>query len=292
MTEMEHTVGREAVFRGRGLFGGTAVDMTVGPAPPGSGLVFVREDLTGAPEIPARWDHVIDARNRTRLGDGAAEVSTVEHILAALAGLAIDNARLSLSGPEVPALDGASEEFAAALEEAGVAEQARPRSWIRILRTVEVADGARSVRVDPGDGFSVDGTIEYPGTVIGRQQFSFSLERDSFRGRIAGARTFCTREEMEEFRLRGLGRGGTAENTVVVNGTGILGGGALRYKDEFIRHKVLDCLGDLYLAGGQILGRVTFVRGGHEMNRRLLQKVFADPANWEQTSEGLLALAA
>lgn len=284
MTAVEHTIGHEAVFRGRGLFTGTTVAMAVHPAPPGSGIAFVREDLPGAPEIPARWDHVIDSRNRTRLANGGAEVSTVEHVLAALAGLAIDNARIVLSGPEVPALDGSSEEFAAALEGAGRVAQARPRTWIRMLRPVEVADGDRTIRVDPADGFSVDGTIEYPGTVIGRQRFSFSLEADSFRGQIADARTFCTREDMEELQSRGLGSGGTSQNTVVVNGTGILSGGALRHEDEFIRHKVLDCLGDLYLAGGQILGRVTFVRGGHEMNRRLLKGIFADPANWERSA--------
>lgn len=292
MTAVEHTVGHEVAFRGRGLFTGIGVDMAIRPAPPGSGIAFIREDLPGAPAIPARWDRVIDSRNRTRLGNGGAEVSTVEHVLAAFAGLAIDNARVFLSGPEVPALDGSSEEFAAALEGAGVAAQPRPRAWIRMLRPVEVADGDRMIRVEPADGFSVDGTIEYPGTFIGRQRFSFSLEGGSFRDQIADARTFCTREDMEELQSRGLGSGGTARNTVVVNGTGILSGGALRHEDEFVRHKVLDCLGDLYLAGGQVLGRVSFIRGGHEMNRRLLKAVFADPANWERTSETLLARAA
>ncbi len=286
MHAVEHTIARPVSYEDRGLFTGDTVTMTIHPAPAGTGIVLVRTDLPGAPEVPAQWGRVADARRRTMmLGvDGGGLIWTVEHLLAAFAGLGIDNARVDLCGCEVPILDGSAAALLAPLEEAGVVPQDRPRSWIRVRRTIRVANGIGTVVAEPAEAFVVHGTIEYPGTLIGRQSHEFTLEGTRFRDEIAAARTFCTREDAEQLLSQELGLGGHAGNVIQVDGMQLTARGGLRYPNEFARHKVLDCVGDLYLAGAQLLGRVTFVRGGHELNRRLLTALFSDPVNWERST--------
>ncbi len=290
---MQCTIDGEAHFQGSGLFSGNPVDMKVGPAGPGSGISFVREDLDDAPDVSARWENVVNTDNRVVIGDAnGARVATIEHLMAAFAGLGIDNARVSLSGEEVPVMDGSSAKFIVELERAGVSFQGRARSRIRILRPVEVLGEDRLIRIEPAENFSIDGTIDYPGTAIGKQRMVFSLERMSFQDHLADSRTFCTLEDATRLRDRNRGLGGTLANTLVVNGEEVLAGCDLRHEDEFVRHKILDCVGDLYLAGAQIQGRVTFVHGGHRMNVRLLEEIFSDPRNWERVDESDLLSAA
>ncbi len=286
MHAVEHTVARPVSFRDRGLFTGETVAMTIHPAPAGSGIVLVRSDLPGLPEIPAQWGRVADSRRRTMmLGvEGGGSIWTVEHLLAAFAGLGIDNARVELGGREVPILDGSAAVLAAALEDAGVVAQDRLRSWIRVRRPVRVANGTGTAVAEPAESFTVHGTIDYPDTLIGRQSYAFTLEGTRFRDEIAAARTFCTRAEAENLRRQNLGLGGHPGNVIQVDGMRLQARGGLRHPDEFVRHKVLDCVGDLYLAGAQLLGRVTFVRGGHDINRRLLEAIFSEPANWERST--------
>ena len=286
MRALEHTVARPVAYHDLGLFTGEPVAMTIHPAAAGTGIVLVRTDLPGAPEVPAQWGRVTDARRRTMMlgvGDGAS-IWTVEHLLAAFAGLGIDNARVELDEREVPILDGSAADLVAPLEEAGVVAQDRLRSWIRVRRPVRVDNGAGSIRVEPAEAFVVCGTIDYPDTAIGRQRYEFTLEGSRFRDEIASARTFCTPADVAALHRQGLGRGGNPDNVIQVDGMRVDARGGLRYPDEFIRHKVLDCVGDLYLAGAPLLGRVTFVRGGHEMNRRLLTAIFSEPANWERST--------
>lgn len=286
MRALEHTVARPVSYHDLGLFTGEPVAMTIHPAAAGTGIVLVRTDLPGSPEVPAQWGRVTDARRRTMMlgaGNGAS-IWTVEHLLAAFAGLGIDNARVELNGREVPILDGSAAGLVGPLEEAGVVAQDRLRSWIRVRRPVCVDDGAGSVQMEPAEAFVVCGTIDYPGTAIGRQSYEFTLEGSRFRDEIAPARTFCTPADAETLLSQGLGLGGNPGNVIQVDGMRVDARGGLRYPDEFIRHKVLDCIGDLYLAGAPLLGRVTFVRGGHEMNRRLLTEIFSEPANWERST--------
>ena len=286
MSAVEHTVARPIVYQDRGLFTGDPVSMTIHPAAAGTGIVLVRTDLPGLPEVPAQWGRVSDARNRNMMlgaGNGAS-ILTVEHLLAAFAGLGIDNARVELNGREVPILDGSAAGFVVRLEEAGVVEQERLRSWIRIRRPVTVENGPRTMIVEPAEAFSVRGIIDYPDTAIGRQSFEFTLEGSRFRDELALARTFCLSADAERLLQQGMGLGATSSNVIRVDGMRVQAEGGLRYADEFVRHKVLDCVGDLYLAGAPLLGRVTFVRGGHEMNRRLLTAIFSEPGNWERST--------
>ena len=286
MRAVEHTVARPVTYRDLGLFTGEPVVMTVHPAAARSGIVLVRTDLPGSPEVPAQWGRVADAERRTMMlgaGNGAT-IWTVEHLLATFAGLGIDNARVELNGREVPILDGSAAGLVAPLEEAGVVAQDRLRSWIRVRRPVRVENGIGTVVMEPAEGFVVHGTIDYPDTAIGRQSYEFALEGSRFRDEIASARTFCTPADAEKLRSQGLGLGGNPGNVIQVDGMRVQAKGGLRFADEFIRHKVLDCVGDLYLAGAPLLGRVTFVRGGHELNRRLLSAIFSEPANWERST--------
>ena len=260
--------------------------MTIHPAAAGTGIVLVRTDLPGRPEVPAQWGRVRDTRNRNMMlgvGNGAS-ILTVEHLLAAFAGLGIDNARVELSGREVPILDGSAAGFVIRLEEAGVVAQERLRSWIRVRRPVTIENGPRTITVEPAEAFTVHGTIDYPDTAIGRQSYGFMLEGSRFRDELAQARTFCLSADAERLLRQGIGLGGTSGNVIQVDGMRVQAEGGLRYADEFIRHKVLDCVGDLYLAGAPLLGRVTFMRGGHDMNRRLLTAIFSEPGNWERST--------
>ncbi len=286
MHAVEHTIANPVHFEDKGLFTGDPVTMVVRPAAAGTGIVLVRTDLPDTPEVPAHWGRVADAENRNMmLGVSAnASIWTVEHLLSALAGLGIDNARVELDGREVPIFDGSAAYLVERLEMAGLVSQERLRSWIRVQHPVEVSEGASQVRIEPAEAFVVSGTIDYPETAIGRQSYDFTLDGTSFRDELAPARTFCTAADAARLRIQGLGKGGSLDNVIVVDGMKVHAQGGLRFPDEFIRHKVLDCVGDLYLAGAPLLGRVNFVRGGHRMNRRLLTAIFESPRNWERST--------
>ena len=279
----QHTLKAPIHCTGIGLHSGARVAMSLFPAAADHGIVFRRTDVSDRdPLVPALWHQVVETKYCTVLGnqDGV-RVSTVEHLLAALAGLGIDNALITLDGPEVPIMDGSAAPFVFLLECAGVAEQAAARRAIRIRKPVLVVEEGRVAAVSPADSFSISVEIEFDSSVVARQECFFRIADGSFKAEISRARTFGFMHEVEDLRAAGLALGGSLENAVMVADDQILNEGGLRYDNEFVRHKVLDCIGDMSLSGAPILGHVHGVRSGHAFNNRLLRAIFADPENWE-----------
>ena len=268
--------------KGVGLHSGSKVAIRLLPAPADTGIVFRRTDIAGGGAVvPALWSNVGDTRLNTCIeNEAGVSVGTVEHLMAALAGMEIDNAFVDINGPEVPVMDGSAFPFVFLIECAGVVEQDAPRRAIKVLKRVTVADGGRSASLFPGDGFSLTVEIDFAAAVIARQQCSLRFESGIFRSEISRARTFGFEHEVAQLRAAGLARGGSLDNAVVVSGDRVLNEDGLRYDDEFVRHKMLDAVGDLYLAGAPIIGRFHGIRCGHEMNNRLLAELFADSSAW------------
>lgn len=278
---MQNTLSAAVTFEGVGLHSGAPVRMTVHPAPADHGIRFVRTDLGGA-EIPARWDVVVPSKLCTLVGaaDGPS-VSTIEHVMAALAGCGIHNARIAIDGPEVPILDGSAEPFVKGFIETGVVGQGVPVRALRILAPVEVREGEAWARLEPADMLEIDFRIDFADRVIGRQEKRLNMSNGAFVRELSDSRTFVRNADVEALRANGLALGGTLENAVVVEGERVLSPGGLRHADEPVRHKMLDALGDLALAGGPILGRYTGSRAGHALTNRLLRALFAQPGAWE-----------
>ena len=263
---------------GIALHSGATAAMTLRPAPAGSGVVFRRSALGGV-EIAPSWRNVVDAPMCTALTDPAGNrVATIEHLLAAFAGCGIDNAIVEIDGPELPIMDGSAEPFAVLIDRAGTLEQELPRTAIRVLAPVEIADAERTTRLLPDDRFSVTVEIDYPTPPILRQRFSTTLDR--FRAEVSRARTYGFRHEVESLRAAGLARGASLDNAVVVQDERVVNLEGLRFPDEFVRHKALDAIGDLFLAGAPLIGRFEGIRSGHRMNHRLLAALFAAPDSW------------
>ena len=253
--------------------------MVVNPASADYGIWFRRTDLSGVdPLIPARWEAVIPSRLCTLLGNAAgATVSTVEHVMAALAGCGIHNALIEIDGAEVPILDGSAEQFVKAFLARGLREQTAPVRAVQILKAVEVRDGDAVARLDPSDMLEIDFRIDFADSAIGSQAKSLSMANGAFVRELCNSRTFCRQQDVDEMRALGLALGGTLDNAVVIEGDRVLTPGGLRHEDEPVRHKMLDALGDLSLAGGPILGRYTGIRAGHALTNRLLRALFARP---------------
>ena len=257
--------------------------MTLRPAIPGTGIVFRRVD-TGA-EIPALWRNTVNATLCTILSNGeGAEIKTVEHLMAALAGSGVDNAIVELDAAEVPAMDGSAGPFMALIDRAGTVAQSLPRRAIKVLKPVEItSQGARAALL-PDHGFSMSFEIQFENPVIRLQEMTVTFEADTFRAELSRARTFGILDDVERLRAAGLVQGGSLENAVVISGDQVLNRGGLRYADEFVRHKLLDAYGDLYLAGGPIIGHFRGSRSGHAHTRLLLAALFADPEAWCATT--------
>ncbi len=256
--------------------------MVINPGKPGSGIRFRRTDITGGgAEIPATWRNVVTTQMCTVIGnDNGVQVATIEHLMAALAGLGIDNALIELNGPEVPVMDGSAEPFVFLIDCAGVVDQDAPRQAIRILKPIEIVANSRRMSLRPSEDSTIEFEIDFENDAIARQSCFFSLTEASFKAEIARARTFGFEHEVAQLRAAGLARGGSLANAVVISGNRVLNTEGLRFADEFVRHKVLDCVGDLYLAGAPILGHVTARRSGHAINNQLLRKLFADHRAW------------
>jgi len=266
---------------GIGLHSGTKVRMTLLPAPIDSGILFCRSDLPGAPEIAADWRNAVETPMCASIaGPDGASVRTVEHLMSALAGCGIDNAVVDLDGPEVPAMDGSAAPFVFLIECAGVAAQDAARRCIEVRREVTLSDSERSISLKPGHGLSIDFEIDFASPAVARQEWDVRITPASYKRDVARARTFGFLHEVDRLREAGLAQGGSLDNAVVIDGEQVLNEGGLRYDDEFVRHKVLDLIGDLYLAGGPLQARVRGVRAGHSMTLRLLRTLFADRAAW------------
>ncbi|MDS9468676.1 UDP-3-O-acyl-N-acetylglucosamine deacetylase [Paracoccus sp. MBLB3053] len=282
---MQTTIAQKAQFRGVGLHSGAAVRLAILPAPAGHGIVFARTDLGGA-RIPARWDHVTPSQLCTLLDNGqGATVSTVEHVMAALAGTGIRNALVEVNGPEVPILDGSSEPFVRGILAAGISEQPEAAlRAIRILRPVEVHHGQGFARLSPAEHLEIHFDIDFADAAIGHQEKKLDMANGAFVHELMDSRTFCRQSDVVQMQQNGLALGGTYLNAVVIDGDKVLSPGGLRHSDEAVRHKMLDAVGDLALAGAPILGRYTGHRAGHAMTNKLLHALFAAPDAWEWTT--------
>jgi len=280
---VQHTLKSEVAFNGTGLHSGTQVRMVVMPASVDYGIWFRRTDLeTGDVMIAARWDAVVPSRLCTLVANDAGQsVSTIEHIMAALAGCGIHNALIEIDGPEVPILDGSAKLFVAGLLAKGIRSQTVPVRAIRILETIEVCEGDAVARLEPSDMLEIDFQIDFADAAIGRQVKTLNMSNGAFVRELCDSRTFCRQADVDAMRANGLALGGNMENAVVFEGDKVLSPGGLRYADEPVRHKMLDALGDLALAGAPILGRYTGLRAGHAMTNRLLRALFARPSAWE-----------
>ncbi len=277
---LQTTLAGEARVSGLGIHGGLPATLTLRPAPADHGVVFRRTDVAGAP-IPALATRVCDTRLATviREGDGPT-ISTVEHVMAALAGLGVDNAVVEVDGPEVPIMDGCAGEFSAAIEAAGVAQLPDARRYAEIVAPIEVVDGGKRAALVPARRFEMSVEIVFDSPAIGRQQLDLAIAPASFRSELAAARTFGFLHEVEQLRAAGLGRGADLSNTVVVDGDHVMNPETLRRPDDFVRHKALDALGDLALFGHPILGRYEASCSGHALNNALVRAALARSDAW------------
>jgi UDP-3-O-[3-hydroxymyristoyl] N-acetylglucosamine deacetylase len=285
---VQNTLSTPATFTGFGLHSGLPVRMTVRPAAADHGIRFRRVDVTeDNPLVPARWDHVTPSKLCTVIenADGVS-VSTIEHVMAALAGSGIHNALIDIDAPEVPILDGSALSFVAGFIAAGIEAQDRPVRAIRVLKPVEVSEGEAIARLDPADMLEIDFSIDFEDAAIGMQTRRLNMANGAFVRELSDSRTFCRQADVDAMRERGLALGGTLENAVVFDGDRVLSPGGLRHEDEPVRHKMLDAVGDLALAGGPILGRYTGERAGHALTNRLLRALFADPAAYRHVDCG------
>jgi len=269
---------------GVGLHSGEKVYLTLRPAPVDAGIVFRRVDLDPVAEIPARADLVTETMLCTGLSRDAGKVMTVEHLMSALAGLGIDNAYVDLSAPEVPIMDGSAGPFVFLLQSAGIAEQQAAKRFIRIREPVEVRDGDKVARFEPHDGFRIGFTVEFAHPAIpaslSRAEVDFSTT--SYVKEVSRARTFGFMRDLEFMRERNLGLGGSMDNAIVLDEFRVLNEDGLRYADEFVRHKILDAVGDLYLAGRPIIGAFEGFKSGHALNNKLVRALLAQPATWDE----------
>ncbi len=268
---------------GVGLHTGEKVYLTLRPAAVDTGIVFRRIDLTEPVEIRACPEHVGDTRLSTTLEADGARVSTVEHLMSAFAGLGIDNAYVDLTAPEVPIMDGSAGPFVFLLQSAGVAEQSAPKRFIRIRKDVVVKDGDKWARFEPFEGFKVSFEIDFnhPTFRGSQQRTTIDFSTTSFVKEVSRARTFGFMADLEALRAAGLARGGGLDNAIVLDQYRILNEDGLRYEDEFVKHKVLDAIGDLYLLGHPLIGAFSAHKSGHSLNNRLLRTLMADAECWE-----------
>jgi UDP-3-O-[3-hydroxymyristoyl] N-acetylglucosamine deacetylase len=269
---------------GVGLHTGKKVMMTLRPAPPDSGICFRRIDLPQPVDIPARAENVGETTLGTTLVNGTARVSTVEHLLSAFAGLGIDNAIVEVTASEVPIMDGSAGPFVFLLQSAGIEQQAAPKRFIRVRKTVQVTDGDKWARFDPFEGFKVNFEIEFDHPVFKRrlQRATMDFSTTSFLKEISRARTFGFMRDLETLRAHNLALGGTLDNAIVLDDVGVVNEDGLRYEDEFVKHKILDAIGDLYLLGHSLIGEFSGHKSGHGLNNALLRALLKDSEAWEE----------
>ena len=277
------TLRSQATVTGIGVHSGTPVSLTLGPAPIDTGIVFVRTGLDGCDrEVKAAFNSVTATELATVLGDrNGPLVSTAEHVLAALSGMGIDNALIEIDGPEVPIMDGSAAPFVAAIDQAGILTQSAARRYIQVLKPVQVAIGRSVGELRPNSsGFQVEVEVDFANAVIGRQAYHFELSPERFRREIARARTFGFMSDVARLWSAGYALGSSFENSLVFDEERLLNPEGLRYADECVRHKVLDAIGDLALAGLPMLGTYRSVRGGHKLNHAVLTALMADRTAW------------
>jgi UDP-3-O-[3-hydroxymyristoyl] N-acetylglucosamine deacetylase len=268
---------------GIGIHSGRKVTLTLGPAPAGSGIRFQRTDLGGA-EVQARAGNVVSAQYATTLAQHEGTVETVEHLLAALVGLGIDNVVVELNHPEVPIMDGSAAPFVCLIHEAGIQPQPVPRRFLRVTRPIELARGDKRIALYPSDRFTISYSISFDHPLLRHQERTMTIDEPTFIEQIAPARTFTFLKEVEMLRRHGFAIGGSLENALVVGETGVLNQ-PLRFEDEFVRHKMLDAIGDMALLGMPVVGHLVVHRGGHDLHTALASKVLEEDDAWEMVEQ-------
>ncbi len=284
---LQTTIKNKIVCTGVGLHSGQNVRMTLDPADADTGIEFRRVDVDESVSVvKASFDSVGETMLGTTIANEAGtSVSTIEHLMAALAGLGVDNLIVELDGPEVPIMDGSSKTFVSLVECAGIKSLPKTRKFIKILTPIIVEDAEKRAELHPADGFTADFEIDFDCPVIRRQRYSFDLSSETFKEELSQARTFGYLKDVEQLRSIGLAQGGALENTIVIDGESILNEDGLRFSDEFVRHKVLDAIGDLYLAGAPIIGHFVGIRSGHGLNNAVLRALFDNPDCWTLVEE-------
>jgi UDP-3-O-[3-hydroxymyristoyl] N-acetylglucosamine deacetylase len=277
----QRTISEPVSCQGVGLHSGVKVKLTLWPAPADHGIVFVRTDTPSPVSIPALSEYVVDTSLATTLGKDGVKVGTVEHLLSALAGLGIDNVRVELSGPEVPVMDGSAAHFVQMVQSAGVRELAESRGYLVIKKPITVQEGDKEATLAPARRFRISCTIDFTHPLISSQSFELEMSDRGFSGEISRARTFGFLRDVETLKKHGLARGGSLDNAIVVDESSILNPDGLRFPDEFVRHKILDAVGDVSLFGRPLIGHLKVFKTGHALNHKLVQKVLADPSCYE-----------
>ncbi len=284
MTNIQQKTLRKPVTgNGVGVHSGLEIFITLKPAPIGSGIVFIRTDVKDKnPVVEAKWNKVFDTRLCTVIAnEDGVSVGTIEHLMSAIVGTGIDNMVIEISGAEVPIMDGSAEPFMFLIECAGTVTQDAPKRALKINKEVTYQDGDKSITLSPSPVTNFSFDIDFDHKTIGQQSYSVSMINGTYKNDISRARTFGFLHEVEQLQKMGLARGGSLDNAVVVNDDGVMNEGGLRYNDEFVRHKILDAIGDIYLGGAVLLGNYHGVKAGHSLNNQVLHKLFADKSNYE-----------
>jgi UDP-3-O-[3-hydroxymyristoyl] N-acetylglucosamine deacetylase len=282
----QRTLKTKTKTTGVGLHSGEKVTLVLRPAAANTGIVFTRTDLDPAPHARAEATSVVDTRLSTCISVGAARVATIEHLMSAFAGLGIDNAYVDIDGPEVPILDGSAGPFVFLLQSAGIEEQKAAKRFIRILKPIEIREGDKWARFDPYDGFRITFTIEYrhPVFATGQQTVCVDFAETSYIHALSRARTYGFMQDVEAMRSQGLALGGSLDNAIVMDEYRVLNSDGLRYDNEFVKHKVLDAIGDLYLVGHPIIGAYSGHKSGHALNNMLVRRLLTEPSAYEMVS--------
>ncbi|MDO8548021.1 MAG: UDP-3-O-acyl-N-acetylglucosamine deacetylase [Nitrospirales bacterium] len=278
--QFQQTIRKPVTCSGVGLHSGCRVSVTLMPAPLDTGIVFIRKDVSGSPKIQVSIENIRPSLLSTTVGIDGVQVQTIEHMLAAASGLGIDNLLVEIDAPELPALDGSAQSFVSLMLEAGIVSQDRRRSYLKVVRPIEVIEGNKRIAIRPASKSSVTYTIDYAHPLIGRQTYDYDWSRDAFVEDIAPARTFGFLQEVEALWEAGLGLGGSLQNTLILSEEGLLNEDGLRFADEFVRHKILDLIGDMMLLGVPVIGEIEAVRSGHALHARLVSRILESRDNW------------
>ena len=282
--QKQKTIKNEISFSGIGLHSGKKSQVIIKPSEVNSGVNFLRTDVSDVNKnalIMALWHNVSSTTLSTTISNGDVSVSTIEHLMSALSGMHIDNALILIDGPEVPIMDGSSKPFVELFEKAGLVKQDEYRKILKVIKEVEVSNGDSFVKILPSDYFSIDFEIVFDSHLINSQSCQLQLINGNYKSDVASARTFGFEKDVQKLREKGYALGGSLENAVVVGDNNILNKGGLRFKDEFVRHKILDSIGDLYLAGYPVQGYFSGIKSGHYLNNQLLNKLLSDHSNFE-----------
>lgn len=284
MINHQQTIATPVGCSGIGVHSGKTVNLAIKPAPVNHGIRFVRTDLPGQPGVTAHFNNVVDTSLATVIGAEGCIVSTVEHLMASLTGMGIDNAIVEVDAYELPIMDGSAGPFSRLIKSAGTLPQEGRKCYFKVKQPISLFEDGKSVTIHPADEFRITCTIVYDHPLIGNQTCDFVINREIFEKEICSARTFGFLHEVEMMKRYGLARGGSLDNAVVIDGDHVLNDGGLRFPDEFVRHKMLDCIGDFSLIGMPIMGHIVTNRSGHAFNHAFLEKFFKEKESWETYS--------